>query len=100
MSKRHSSIPVPAAVANGANAVDVSDLTSAHLSITSVGTATYKVKVSYDGTNFVQFGADVTADADVSLPDAAVAVRVDCSAYTSGTPKGAISGVRSNSDGR
>lgn len=96
MQKRHTPVPVPAAVALGANGVDVSDLQSVHLSITAIGVGTYKVMVSYDGgatPTFVQLGASVTADADVSIPDAAQVVRVDCSAYTSGTPKGSISGV-------
>lgn len=92
MAKRSMTVAVPASVSTGA-AVDVSDLTSIKLSITAVGTATLKVLVSYDGTNFVQYGANVTADADVALPDATKMVKVQCSAYTSGTPVGGLAGV-------
>lgn len=94
MAKRFVAVAIPASVATGA-AVDVQDLKSAHLSIAGTFTATYKVLVSYDaGTSFVQFGADVTAAAEVSLPDAAMEVKVQCSAYTSGTPVGACAGIK------
>ena len=93
MAKRFSAVPVPVTVSSGA-ARDVSDLTSVNLSIASVGSATYHVEVSYDGTSFVQDGANVTADANVSIPDAAMKVRVRASVYASGTPVGALAGIK------
>ena len=92
--KRSVSITIQTAVATGTSIVDVSDLVSIFAVIAGTFTATYQIMVSFDGTNFVQFGSNVTAASNVSLPDATVKIRVDCSAYTSGTPTGAAAGIR------
>lgn len=84
-------VPVVAST-NGA-ACDVSDIVSMQFAITGVGTGTYQVQVSYDGTNFVNLGSAFTADGTLAVPDAVKQVRVRCTAYTSGTPVGAVAGV-------
>lgn len=92
--KRSVVMTVPVSVTTGV-AVDVSDLYNIVVSIASIGTATYKVMVSFDGgTSFTQYGASLTADGNVVVPDACSQVRIDCSAFTSGTPKGAMGGVK------
>lgn len=47
--------------------------------------ATLKIEVSYDGTNWAQFGADVTAPGTVKIDIPVKQVRARVSAYTSGT---------------
>ena len=101
MSKRQQSWALQVATGAGANGYDISDLTSVTVSIAGTFVGTYEVMVSYDkGTSWVQTGSNVTAAGVVSIPDAATAVRVDCSAYTSGTPQAAFSGVRTSGEGR
>lgn len=93
MAKRSATVAVPTSVSTGL-AQDVQDLVSIQMSLASVGTATYQIQVSYDkGTSFAQHGSDVTASGEFSIPDAATQVRVKCTAYTSGTPVGAMGGV-------
>lgn len=47
--------------------------------------ATMQILGSIDGTNFVQIGADITADALRYVNDVLSKVRIRCNAYTSGT---------------
>lgn len=91
--KKTVTVAVPASVSTGA-AKDISDMLSCKCSISGTFTATYKILVSYDaGTSFVQTGSDVTAASEVTIPDAAQQIKIQCSAYTSGTPVGAVGGV-------
>lgn len=93
MAKRSAVIAIPITVTTG-DAVGVEDLINLSLSVVGVDSATYKVMVSYDeGESFVQHGSDVTGDADLTLPDATMQVRIDCSSHSSGTPTGAVCGV-------
>lgn len=95
MAKRSVSVAVPLAAAQGA-AVDVSDLVSVSISLTGTFDATYQVMVSYDnGVSFSQQGSDhVDTAFNVTIPDAATQVALNCTEYTSGTPKGGLAGVK------
>lgn len=92
--KKSLALAAPASVSTGA-AKGIADIVSAVVQITGIGTGTYQVKVSFDGTTFVNQGAALTADGSLAIPDAALAVRIQCTAYTSGTPAAAVAGVRS-----
>jgi hypothetical protein len=87
-----SAIAVPASVAAGA-AIDVGGFPSCAVQIVGSFTATYDVQASLDGSNFVTV-ATITAAAIVSVPLPAVAVRINCTAYTSGTPTGVVVSAR------
>jgi hypothetical protein len=92
--KKKLSVVAPASVTTG-TAVDVSDMTSAVVAVNAIGVGTYAVMVSHDGASFVQHGSSLTADGKVAIDDAVIKVRVDCTAYTSGTPAATVSGVQS-----
>ncbi len=81
-------------VATGQNAgITISDLESADMYIFGTFVATVQVQVSPDGTNFVNEGSAVTAGARVALPDTAQQVRLDVTAFTSGTIESAVGGL-------
>jgi hypothetical protein len=73
-------------------AVEVSDLEDINLTFTGTFTATLKLMGSADGVKFAQVGADVTGAASVSVTGRWKQLRLDCSAYTSGTASGRGSG--------
>lgn len=90
--KRKKSVAAPVTVTTG-TAVNVADLISAVVQITGIGSATYKVMASEDGTNFYQVGSNFTSDGSQAIDDAVIAVRVDCSVHSSGTPTAAVAGL-------
>lgn len=80
--------------ATGQNAgVEVSDLETAHYWVVGTFVGTLQVQISPDGTNWVNEGSALTAPGYVAIPAAAKQVRGDCTAYTSGTIEGVITGV-------
>jgi hypothetical protein len=93
-------VAAPAEVAAGA-ATDVSDLQSMVAHLLSAGTATYQFQISIDGTNFVNHGSALTASGAVAtaIPDCAVKVRWNCTAWTNGTPTSAVGGMKDLSVG-
>lgn len=60
--------------------------------------ATIKIEVSNDGTNWAQFGADVTAPGTVKVDIPVKQVRARCSAFTSGTARCDVGAVNSTTD--
>jgi hypothetical protein len=89
--KRQGSIAVPTSVVAGA-AQDISDLTNVKVDLGGAMSATYAIEYSEDNTHFVSAGS-LTAAGEVSVPDCAKQVRVNCTAYVSGTPVGAFGGT-------
>lgn len=90
-------LAVPTSVASGASK-NISDYDGAqtYVSMASLGTATYHIEASPDGTSWVQIGADVTAAvAGRAITAHYNLVRIRCSAYTNGTPTAAVHGQRS-----
>lgn len=85
------SLPNVTAVAAGA-AVDISDLENATVTLTGFGTATVAVQYSNDGVEFVNAAAALTAVGSVTLPVMCKAVRLNCTAFTSGPILGRIGG--------
>ncbi len=47
--------------------VDVSDMQSVVVHVAAVGTGTYKVMGSYNGSNFIQIGSDLTSDGSQAI---------------------------------
>lgn len=88
-------LAVPVSVAVGA-AIDISQFYEFDTFVTLTGamTATYKIEVSNDGTTFVQDGANVTAAVCQKVTSRAKYLRLNCTAYTSGTPAGSHFGVK------
>lgn len=94
MARRSVVIPVPASVSTGA-AVDI-DLfdRDAMVLINGIGTGTYQIQYSMKSGVWHQLGVDITADgAPQTLPNGALQVRVNVTAYTSGTPTCHVAGV-------
>jgi hypothetical protein len=83
-----------AATGNG-TAYDVAHAQAASVAVFVGGTfvGTYQVKVSHDGTNFVQYGSNLTAPGVVEIKIPVKMVRVDCSAYTSGQGVASVGGT-------
>jgi len=73
-------------------AVSVEDLESADVYVFGTFVATAQVQESPDGTNFVNVGSALTAAGKVAISKSAKSVRVDVTAYTSGTVKSAAAG--------
>lgn len=95
----------PTADTNGFDAVEtgaVAEVTGYDLPIgllfSGTFVATLKVEVSYDGTNWAQFGADVTAVGTVKIDIPVKQVRVRCSAYTSGAAHVGLGAINSTRD--
>lgn len=91
MAKKSVSVAAPTSVAAGAG-TSTSDLVTAFVQVASIGVGTYQVQQSFNGTNYVNKGSALTADGTVAIDDAAVAVRLNCTAYTSGTPTAVVAG--------
>jgi hypothetical protein len=91
-------IAVPVSVANGA-AVDTRAMEAKTVSIESVGTATYQVQYSLDladppaSASWQNAGSALTAAGSVFIQNPTCWVRVQCTAYTSGTPVGRLAGM-------
>lgn len=65
--------------------VDVSDGETIDLWVNGTFVATVQPEASADGVTFAPIGAALTAPAVVSIPATAKKVRLDCTAFTSGT---------------
>ena len=75
-----------AVVATGASkAVQVDAGQPAFLQVTGITTATVALQGSLDGTTFSTVGTALTADGIVTLANAPMYLRANCTAYTSGT---------------
>lgn len=83
---------VATSVAAG-TAIDISDLADgAKVGISGTFTATMKVEESVDGSTWVQVGSDVTAAALRTVTKRTRFLRINTSAYTSGTPAARLFG--------
>lgn len=69
-------------------AVDVGGLTEIGVSVSGTFVATLKLMVTYDGTEYIQHGADITGPIEVTDIKRVRKIRLDLSAWTSGTAKG------------
>ncbi len=94
MAKPATPRPLADLTGTGQNAgIVVNDLETAAIWIVGTFVATAQVQISPDGTNWVDEGAALTAPGRVSIPADANQVRVDCTAYTSGTIESVVTGV-------
>jgi len=85
--------PLADITSQAANAgVEVSDFESATAWVLGTFVGTVQMQISPDGTNWVNSGSAVTAVATIAIPDTAKQVRFDCTAYTSGTIEGVVTG--------
>jgi hypothetical protein len=74
------------------DAIDVSELKNIQvLALKAGGTLTLDVQVSFDGTNWADWEADQNGPLTNAIPSAKM-VRINTSAWTSGTPVAALSG--------
>ena len=86
--------PLADLTGTGQNAgVEVSDLESSAVWIVGTFVGTAQMQVSPDGTNWVDEGAALTTPGKVAVPDYVKQVRVDCTAYTSGTIESLVTGI-------
>lgn len=85
-------IAVPTSVAAGA-AIDTGGYPLPAVDINGSFTATYEVQGSLDGTNFRTVGT-LTAAGTIAFTYSPVAVRINCTAYTSGAPTGVVMAAR------
>jgi hypothetical protein len=96
MAKKSATVAAPTSVAAGAG-TSTADLVSAFVQVASIGVGTYQVQQSFNGgTTWVNKSAALTADGAVAIDDAANAVRLNCTAYTSGTPAAVVSGLKTS----
>lgn len=95
-----SRLAVPVSVAAGA-ACDVSAMERKSVAITASGTATNQVQISLDPTNppaaasWVNEGTALTADGTLEISKPCAWIRVNTTAFTSGTPVGYVAGLTS-----
>lgn len=81
------SLNVPASVAAGTANTEGNYLGQViSLIVTGAMSATFRVQASVDGTNWADATGDITAATILAILGAPF-YRVNCSAYTSGTPK-------------
>lgn len=93
MAKISASVAAPVSVVAGAG-TSTANMQSAFVQVASIGVGTYQVQESFNGgTTWIAKGSALTADGAVAIDDAANAVRLSCTAYTSGTPVAVVSGV-------
>lgn len=93
MAKISATVAVPTSVAAGAG-TSCANMTGAFVNMSGTFTATYQVQESFDGgTSWVNKGSALTAAGAVAIDDAATAVRLNCTAYTSGTPVAGVVGL-------
>lgn len=91
-------LPVPVSVAAGLP-VDTRYMERKTVSISSSGTGTNQVQISLDrsdtpaAASFVNEGTALTADGTLEISKPCAWVRVNTTAYTSGTPVGYLAGM-------
>lgn len=92
----YSSLVAPVSVSAGAGQ-DASGFVQSTVTIEGTFTATYQVQISCDpagsASSFVNFGSTVTAAGSVAVTTPCLWVRLNCTAYTSGTPTARLAGV-------
>lgn len=81
-------------------AIDVSQLTDgSNVIVYGTFTGTVSVQWSHNGTDFVDYSTALTAPGYKEKIPSCKALRLNCSAYTSGTIKGAVFGADPNRQG-
>jgi hypothetical protein len=94
MSSKFQSRPLADLAAVAANAgVQVGDLETSALWVVGTFVGTAQVQISPDNVNWVDEGAALTTPGRVSIPGDAQFVRVNVTAYTSGTVESVVTGV-------
>ncbi|MGB9660654.1 MAG: hypothetical protein ACPL5F_01380 [Moorellaceae bacterium] len=78
---------VPAAVGQGTPVYNVRGRTLHTVFVSGLGTATLQVMASVDNVNFFPVGQQITANGVYTIQGSFEALRVDVTAYTSGTPQ-------------
>lgn len=83
------------------SAYDVSAMGPKTVTIATVGTATYQVQISPvdTGNVWVNEGAALSASGSVFVEKPCRRIRIDCTAYTNGTPTVYITGIYKASGG-
>jgi len=77
----------------GQNAgVEVSDMESGFYWVVGTFVGTVQVQVSPDGTNWVNEGSALTVPGKIAMPAGTKQMRADCTAFTSGTIEGVVTG--------
>lgn len=87
---------------NDSAALNVADLLSVQIQVTASNwtAGSYQPMVSYDGSNFVNLGSAITgANGSVSVPDAAVAVKIHTTTAATAGGAAAVSGVTMPNEG-
>lgn len=84
-------VEAKASVAAGEKVL-VADLKSCVVQVTGTFTATLKLEGSMDGTNFQQIGSDITAAGLTAISPVYNYIRLNTTAYTSGTPAASVAG--------
>lgn len=80
-------LTVPAAVGQGTPVTSgIRGRTIHTFFVTGIGTATLQIMVSVDNVNFLPMGSAITANGVYVVQGSFEAIRVDVTAYTSGTP--------------
>jgi hypothetical protein len=92
------SLTVPTSITAGA-ATAVGALERKTVSIESVGSATYQVQISLDtsatpaSSSWQNEGVALTASGTLEVTKPAAWIRINCTAFVSGTPTGRIAGI-------
>lgn len=93
-------MPVPTSVTAG-QAVDCRFMEAKTFTIEGSFTATYQLQISCDNSetpsanSWTQLGSNITAAANVFIQNPCAWIRINCTAYTSGTPIGRLAGMTS-----
>jgi hypothetical protein len=88
---------VPASVASG-SAVNVENLYYKTIIFSGTFTATCQIQVSNDNSTWVKVGSDVTAASVVRVEEQSKFLRINTSAYTSGTPAASLAALNHRTD--
>lgn len=72
--------------------INVQDLETSQMWVTGTFVGTVKLQVSPDNVAWVDSGSPVTAPALIAIPEGVGYVRLNCTAYTSGSIVGIVTG--------
>jgi hypothetical protein len=88
---------VPASVAAG-SAVNVEKLYYKTIIFSGTFTATLQVQLSNDGSTWVTVGSNVTTASVVRVEEQSKHLRINTSAFTSGTPAASLAAINHRTD--
>lgn len=100
LARHNVTVNVPVVASTNGTALDVSDLGRKVVTIEGTFTATYQVQINLNpaaaagDASWINEGATITTPGSLEVTKPIALIRVRCTAYTSGTPTGRLTGER------